>query len=1129
MEAVTDETPQTGNTVFACHITGTARWTPNVLWESQSVPHVCESLRFEAADLVDAHLSQVARRESQVMSQSCMLCAGLDKLLSAQDRCAVILLFALVLDRMSTGHVPLSLLRRLGALNRRTHEWLRPRSNQMRAPGRAIVELWSWLIGVCRWVLLTKWQLRAGIRRRSIALRRLQFLPESVRPLFQHGWNACLGVPPMLFNFLRMQVAEPLKASCLDSVVYVVGGRRKELYVGYSSHLRTCKSARLGAPVPRVNEHFRETLGPPTNVKTKRLQLESLCDLGALVIFSGPDLQARALEKILIASMQPALNSAWHGPTMGKTIRTCSMRHSAGASARRRPPKYARSGANTVSPGPCWHETCRLMHNELQRRAGQVCRSMRELMCASVLARPFPVVYDLCLSAHLCETGTFGPLSAFGNVPHLLAAWVCYRPAVVEWAQLLKKPYGYKSLFKLHELLKLMPTSGRRRLGMRRLQFALQLAGEPPARKHCLKVPPELGFVAARAVLRECKQYVKHGCPHRWAWMRQHLHLCRSPSTTFAGEAQNQSHIAQQCQLQVLLGKPEEWASSAKDGRDMHRIKKYWKLPCLRDAVVVAQSFIHDVQAWFRQCNQRHVKGCTVTSLTQYACSLTQPPLIPTPEFEAYTVDMRPAGVGEALVLEDKDTATLWRQDADCYTFRVHTLLEDDHVHWQRTNLSPGAALQAMRATFDWASQHSTLPRYPSKRWLRAGIPYLYGTVKSKCYNSFCHVCTKPAHSCYRKIVSWFWHPAKRWLRHCNRGLLSVIRLVKPGFTATSLKTAVQELIDSSTVLAVPEDERKCIRCCATKLPWELCVMDIEAMFESIDPKHVNIATESLAAELNREGVVAVVIPTARQCRRKPFLTKTLHISLRGMRVVPLRDILVGTALTLAQRFVRFGNTVWRQCAGTPIGGICSTSSADVCLSYIEHEWLSNPSAQLRSGYAHKDLRFQELVACKRYVDDLCLASRHFCRKCLSQLPAAIYPDWITWEEAEGEAGSQAWLDVHLQVSSRGIRVTPRLKDERFLSGQASEPVQFTLPPFLGRRHMNFQLLLAHVCSRVARWRQLNLDPLALVQAVAGEAAVWLKYKYPPNVVSKLWAKQQHLPEVGVMMRAIMRQAGQQC
>ena len=78
--------------------------------------------------------------------------------------------------------------------------------------------------------------------------------------------------------------------------------------------------------------------------------------------------------------------------------------------------------------------------------------------------------------------------------------------------------------------------------------------------------------------------------------------------------------------------------------------------------------------------------------------------------------------------------------------------------------------------------------------------------------------------------------------------------------------------------------------------------MDIEAMFESIDPKHVNIATESLAAELNREGVVAVVIPTARQCRRKPFLTKTLHISLRGMRVVPLRDILVGTALTLAQR-----------------------------------------------------------------------------------------------------------------------------------------------------------------------------------------------------------------------------------
>ena len=1117
------ENPQTGNTFFTYRKRGTARWTPNYAWESQSVSSVCVLLRLEVADLVSYHLSQAVNRDPWTLPQSCKISAGLESVFSAPECCAATLLFALVLDSMSTGCVPLSLLRRLGALNRRAHEWLRPCSNQMRAVGRAKVELWSWLLGVCRWLLLTTWQLRAGCRRRAIALRRLQFLPERVRPFLQCGWIANVGVPHAVLDFLRLQVTEPLKTSGLDSVVYIVGGHRKELYVGYSSHLRTSKSARLGAPIPRVNEHFHEALAPATNPKTRGLQLESLCDLGVLVIFAGPDMRARAWEKVLISGLQPALNTAWHGPTVGKATRRNSMPNSAGAAPRHRPPKHMRHHGNVGSPGPCWHVICRLVENELRRRAGQVCRNMRELMCISLLARPFPVVYDLCLSAHVSETGTCGPLNVFCHIPHLLTAWVCYRPAVVEWRQLIRIPNGHKQLFRLYELLKLVPTSGRRKLGMRRLQFALQLAGEPPARKQFLKVPPELGFAAARAVLRQCKQFVKDGCPQRWAWMRQQLKLCAGPSATFASEAKNQTQVAKNCDLQSLVQKPADWASGAKDGRDMRRVKKYWKLPCWRDGAVVAQSFIHDVKAWLRQCNQHLPSINKVVRLVQHTCSLLPSPPPATPEFSAYTVDMRPASAEEALVVEDKDPATLWRQNAECYAFRLHTLLQDDTAHWQHTDLKPEAALEAMRATFDWASKHCSLPRYPRKRWLRAGIPYMYGSVKSKCYTNFTHVCRKPAHSCYRKIVSWFWRPAKRWLRQCNRALLSAIRLYKPGFTVCSLKTAVVELLDSCQAPSVPDDDHKCARCCQQKLSWEVCVMDIEAMFESIDPKHVNIATEALTDELRQEGFVGVVIPSARKCSRKAFLAKNLHISIRGMRVVPWKDVLVGTALTLAQRFARFGNSVWRQCAGTPIGGICSTSSADVCLSHIESLWLNDAHMRSQHGFAHRDSKWHELVACKRYVDDLCMVSRHYCRKCLSQLPSVMYPEWITWEEADGEAGLQAWLDVYLQVSLSGIRVLPRLKDERFLRGDTLEPVQFTLPAFLGRQHVRFQQLHARVSSRVARWRQLNLDPHALVQAVAGEAALWLKYKYPPKLVAKIWAKQQQLPQVGCMMRAIMR------
>ena len=50
--------------------------------------------------------------------------------------------------------------------------------------------LWLRLLGAGRWLLFTSRQAHAGCRRRDVAGRRLQFLPEIVRPmLLMCGWN----------------------------------------------------------------------------------------------------------------------------------------------------------------------------------------------------------------------------------------------------------------------------------------------------------------------------------------------------------------------------------------------------------------------------------------------------------------------------------------------------------------------------------------------------------------------------------------------------------------------------------------------------------------------------------------------------------------------------------------------------------------------------------------------------------------------------------------------------------------------------------------------------------------------------------------------------------------------------
>ena len=311
--------------------------------------------------------------------------------------------------------------------------------------------------------------------------------------------------------------------------------------------------------MPRVNEHFYEaacvSTSTATCAKPRLLKVELACDLGALVVFAGPDLQ-------------PALTTAWHGPTMGE-LRKNNMSHC--AAPRRRPSKHIRQARGAQAHAvkrPHHLEMSRPVQLDVRRRAGQVHQHANESACVSLLSRPFPVIYALCLAAHVRDTNTCGPVAVVGQFSHLLVARICHRPAMVEWHRLLNQPRGYRRLFRLYDLLQLVPTSGRRKLGLRRLQVALKLAGEPPAKRFTLRVPPEVGLPAARMVLRQCAPIVARHCPHRRAWMRRHIKLCLGPRAT------NQSKLARCCDVHGLRAKPAGWTSSAIRGQDLIRVKK---------------------------------------------------------------------------------------------------------------------------------------------------------------------------------------------------------------------------------------------------------------------------------------------------------------------------------------------------------------------------------------------------------------------------------------------------------------------------------------------------------------------------------------------------------------------------
>ena len=164
------------HTVFKCFFPfrnkGCAQWLPDAAWESLNAQETCDAFRFEIADLALQHL-----KHPELLHHTQNLCTDLRTVFSAQECGAATLLFALVLQSMSTSIVSPFLLRGLGAVNFRVHEWLRPCTRQQRAANRSRVELWCWLLGASRWLLVTAWQLHAGSRRQRVASRRLLAVP----------------------------------------------------------------------------------------------------------------------------------------------------------------------------------------------------------------------------------------------------------------------------------------------------------------------------------------------------------------------------------------------------------------------------------------------------------------------------------------------------------------------------------------------------------------------------------------------------------------------------------------------------------------------------------------------------------------------------------------------------------------------------------------------------------------------------------------------------------------------------------------------------------------------------------------------------------------------------------------
>ena len=125
-----------------------------------------------------------------------------------------------------------------------------------------------------------------------------------------------------------------------------------------------------------------------------------------------------------------------------------------------------------------------------------------------------------------------------------------------------------------------------------------------------------------------------------------------------------------------------------------------------------------------------------------------------------------------------------------------------------------------------------------------------------------------------------------------------------------------------------------------------------------------------------------------------------------------------GAALAVAQNAGAGGDAAWRQKEGLPIGGPHSPACCSVTLGADEAAWVTEEARRVQHGFGPAGVPLATQVALARYVDDLIMVSRCWCRDCLEAMLAVMYRKPVQFDRQGTSPHGQPWLDMWVAFSA---------------------------------------------------------------------------------------------------------------
>lgn len=485
---------------------------------------------------------------------------------------------------------------------------------------------------------------------------------------------------------------------------------------------------------------------------------------------------------------------------------------------------------------------------EAHRRAQAVRLALREVS--------YPEAYE---AAHAFPARPCGPLQllqpAYFDV---LLSWLGSRAASPDSRQLLA--LGGRSLvYRLGFGILGLASPGRRRLAARRWRFGSALIGELPWAFSVLRAPREVPSAAFGALAGSLFRELSAGCPWRYAWLRRRTCVVRDVEVGCVS-TRRQSLDRSVLWTSTPLPQVNErmrcraWTSSGTKSTGRPRFTALWPL-----------------------CGVRPPATWPHGSKPTASC-----PADPSRGLGDRRCPRSPAASADAYGARPRGGASAGKPGGGPgHRRQGHSGGVDVLATPLRLALRPlpraGRGLAPHAAVAGWGrgrlmEEHRSpglvgLVRPASLAAYEAGLPSVYTTMKSKCFQTGSRTCTRAGHSCVRRIRSWSSYPHRELLRRAGRAWRVALLSLGVGDSTSSLARAARDLRMRAARLGRPRAEGQCSSCRAACPPYNAMVMDASAMYERIPASQVELAAAFFVRVLAGKGATGILVEHARALR----------------------------------------------------------------------------------------------------------------------------------------------------------------------------------------------------------------------------------------------------------------------